>query len=108
MATHRSLWQAPAASGPSGYRARQVVGRHCRHKLSRLEVAGASPGAVVKSNIFIASYEEQHANVLAGAESNNGFGGDGAPAATLVGVDSLYSSGILIEIEAIAVIEVSK
>ena len=69
----------------------------------RLEAAGATPADLVKLTIYIANYSPEDAAVL-GAAQRNGFPARNLPATTLIGVESLYSSTALIEIEGIAVV----
>lgn len=68
-----------------------------------LEAAGASPEDVVKINLYVANYQPQ---LL--AEIENGltlcFGTKREFASTLIGVQALARQGMLIEVEAIAVI----
>ena len=74
---------------------------------ARLEAAGATPDDVVKLTTFIVDYSPDK---LPAAFS--GFGSvftdrDHPPANTVVGVQALFQPHLLIEIEAVAVIEVS-
>ena len=73
---------------------------------ARLEAAGATPDDVVKLTTFIVDYSPDK---LPAAFS--GFGSvftdrDHPPANTVVGVQALFQPHLLIEIEAVAVIEV--
>ena len=73
----------------------------------RLAAAGAKPSDVVKTTIFVVDYSPE--------KMADAFGGMGLvfkdperpPAATLVGVQSLFQPNILIEVEAVAVVAVS-
>ena len=70
----------------------------------RLEAAGASPSDLLKIVIYMPNYRPGDAGVLGGARERNGFPADALPASTLLGVQSLYSSEALLEIEGIAVV----
>ena len=59
----------------------------------------------MKVNFYFANYLPGDARVLGPARSMHGFPDDDFPAATLIGIPSLYADGALIEIEGIAVVE---
>ncbi len=68
-----------------------------------LAAAGATPSDVVSLRIYIPNYEPAHAGELAPLLPE--FFGDGPPPAqTLIGVQSLASPDLRIEIEAMAVV----
>ena len=69
----------------------------------RLEAAGASVADLVKVNFYMANYRPQDAAVLGPARTKHGFPNENFPAATLIGIPSLYADSALIEIEAIAI-----
>jgi enamine deaminase RidA (YjgF/YER057c/UK114 family) len=69
----------------------------------QLEASGATPADLVKLTIYIADYSQADAAAL-GAAQRNGFPTENLPAITLIGVESLYSSTALIEIEGVAVV----
>jgi len=69
----------------------------------RLEAAGATPADLIKLTIYMADYSSEDAAVL-GAAQRNGFSDENLPATTLIGVESLYSSTALFEIEGVAVV----
>ncbi len=69
----------------------------------QLEAAGATPADLVNITIYMADYSQADAAVL-GAAQQNGFPAENLPATTLIGVESLYSSTALIEIEGVAVV----
>ena len=71
----------------------------------RLEAAGASPADLLKLNIYMANYGPGDARVLGPARIKHGFPDEDTPAATLIGIPSLFSETALIEVEGIAVIE---
>ena len=70
----------------------------------RLEAAGASVADLVKVNFYFANYRREDARVLGPARSIHGFPDVDFPAATLIGIPSLYADGALIEIEGIAIV----
>jgi len=70
----------------------------------RLEAAGASIADLVKVNFYFANYRPEDARVLGPARSIHGFPEVDFPAATLIGIPSLYADGALIEIEGIAIV----
>ena len=69
-----------------------------------LEAAGATPADVAKTNVYIVNY---NSSMRAGlnAARNAVFAGVGPPASTLIGVQALAISALMIEVEAIAVID---
>jgi enamine deaminase RidA (YjgF/YER057c/UK114 family) len=69
-----------------------------------LEAAGAVPHDVVKLNISTSDMAAYKANLKAIGEAYRSVFGYHYPAMTLVEVKSLYDDGILVEIEAIAVL----
>jgi enamine deaminase RidA (YjgF/YER057c/UK114 family) len=69
-----------------------------------LMAAGASPADVVKLNIYVVGYKPADA-VLISAARRKVFRGKNLPASTLLGVESLALDGLLIEVEAVAVVE---
>ncbi len=70
----------------------------------RLEAAGASPEDLLKIVIYMPNYAPGDASALRPARERHGFPADRLPAATLLGVQSLFSSELLLEIEGIAVV----
>ena len=69
-----------------------------------LAAAGASFNDVVKLNIYIVNYKPEDRAVLGEVRSQYLSKGN-PPASTLIGVQSLAFDGLLIEIEATAVVE---
>ena len=70
----------------------------------RLEAAGASPDDLLKIVIYMPNYSQGDGRVLRAAREKHGFPADKLPASTLLGIQSLYSSEALLEIEGIAVV----
>ena len=70
----------------------------------RLEAAGASPDDLLKIVIYMPNYHQGDGRVLRAAREKHGFPADKLPASTLLGIQSLYSSEALLEIEGIAVV----
>ena len=68
-----------------------------------LAAGGATPGDVVKLNVYVVNYQERD---IAAVEAAIGgcFGPWRGFACTLVGVTSLARAGLLIEVEAVAVV----
>ena len=69
----------------------------------RLAAAGASPSDLLKITIYIPGFSEADLAVLGPAREKHGFLRDTAPASTLLGIQSLYSTAAAIEVEGIAV-----
>ncbi len=69
-----------------------------------LEAAGASLSDIVKMNTYIVNYSPALLPGLREARAEYFSGGD-PPASTLIGVQALAFEGLLIEIEAVAVID---
>ncbi len=68
-----------------------------------LEAAGASPSDVTMLRTFIVDYKPEDAGLIA-PHMKAFLGGASPPASTLLGVQSLAASGLLIEIDAVAVV----
>lgn len=68
-----------------------------------LDAAGASPSDITMLRTYIVDYEPEYAGKLA-PHFSRFLGGAPPPASTLVGVQSLAAPGLLIEIEAVAVV----
>ena len=71
---------------------------------SALAAAGATPADVVKMNTYVVNYKPADITVIRETRGQV-FPQDNPPASTLVGVQALALDGLLIEVEAIAVIE---
>ncbi len=69
-----------------------------------LAAAGATPADVVKMNTYIVNYKPENLPVIREARSQ-AFSQENPPASTLVGVQALALEGLLIEVEAIAMVE---
>ena len=69
-----------------------------------LEGAGATPADVTKITIYIVGYRPELRSLVGEARSAV-FGPTTLPASTLVGVQALAEPGLLIEIEAVAVLD---
>ena len=69
-----------------------------------LAAAGATPADVVKINIYIKNYESPHATIVREA-MRTVFRHKELPASTWLGVETLALPELLIEVDAIAVIE---
>jgi enamine deaminase RidA (YjgF/YER057c/UK114 family) len=70
----------------------------------RLAAAGASPSDLLKITIYIPGFSEADLAVLGPAREKHGFLNDTAPASTLLGIQSLYSTEAAIEVEGIATV----
>jgi len=73
---------------------------------ARLEAAGATPDDVVKLTTYIVDYSPDKLRAAV-----SGFGGvfkdrDHPPANTLIGVQALFQPHVLLEVEAVAVVEI--
>jgi len=73
-----------------------------RNLRSSLEAAGASVADITMLRTYIVDYRVEYASKL--APVFEGFFGGRPPASTRVGVQALAAQGLLIEIEAIAVV----
>jgi len=85
--------------GDLAAQARQVN----EHLIATLTEAGATAADVVKLNVYVVNYQPEDLKTIMQARQQF-FPKDGPPASTLIGVTSLASEGLLIEIEAIAVV----
>ena len=70
----------------------------------RLEAAGAAPEDLLKIVIYMPEFTRGDFAVLDAARSEHGFPDEKAPAATLLGIQSLFANGALLEIEGVAVV----
>ena len=70
----------------------------------RLEAAGAAPEDLLKVVIYMPEFTRGDFAVLEAARKAHGFPDERAPAATLLGIQSLFASGALLEIEGVAVV----
>ncbi len=71
----------------------------------RLEAAGARPEDLLKTVIYMPEYTRSDFAVVDAARKAHGFPDEAVPAATLLGIQSLFANGALLEIEGIAVVE---
>ncbi len=69
-----------------------------------LEAAGATFADVVKMNTYIVNYKPEHRQVLREVRGQY-LATEKPPASTLIGVQALAVEGLLIEVEAIAMVE---
>ena len=69
-----------------------------------LAAAGATAADVVKTNIYIVDYDPAMGRALGQARKAS-FGDAPPPASTLIGVQALALPGLMIEVEAIAVLD---
>jgi enamine deaminase RidA (YjgF/YER057c/UK114 family) len=72
--------------------------------VAALAAAGARPSDVVKMNTYVVNYKAADYPIIREARSRV-FSGENPPASTLIGVQALAIEGLLIEIEAIAVLD---
>ncbi len=70
----------------------------------RLEAAGAAPEDLLKIVIYMPSYTRGDFAVVDAARKAHGFPDETVPAATLLGIQSLFATGALLEIEGTAVV----
>ena len=70
----------------------------------RLAAAGAAPEDLLKTVIYMPSYTRGDFAVVDAARKAHGFPDETVPAATLLGIQSLFANGALLEIEGIAVV----
>lgn len=75
-----------------------------RNLQSALAGAGATFNDVVKINVYVVDYKPEYRDLLNKVRSRY-VSKDNPPASTLVGVQALAREGILVEIEAVAVID---
>ena len=72
--------------------------------MAALAAAGATPADVVKLNTYVVNYRPADYPIIREARAHV-FGGENPPASTLIGVQALAVEDLLIEIEAIAVVD---
>lgn len=72
--------------------------------LKALKTAGASVEDIVKVTVYIVDYTPEKLDILRKVRAKY-FHPDRPPATTLLGVDKLYQPYVLLEVEAIAVVE---
>jgi enamine deaminase RidA (YjgF/YER057c/UK114 family) len=77
----------------------------CKNLETALAAAGATPADVVKINVYIKNYNPDKDLAVIHQVVPSFFPRDKKPTSTLVGVQSLALKELLIEIEAIAVVE---
>ncbi|HEY6394378.1 MAG TPA: RidA family protein [Candidatus Binataceae bacterium] len=65
--------------------------------------AGASPSDIVKTNTYIVNYKQSDYAAMREVRSTL-FDSENLPASTLIGVTSLAVDGLLVEMEAIAIV----
>ena len=71
----------------------------------RLQAAGASPADLLKVTVYVPGYQEDDRPALAAAREKHGFTEGGAPASTLLGIQSLFAAEAAVEVEGIAVVD---
>lgn len=69
-----------------------------------LEGAGATPADIVKTNTYIVNYKPSDYAAMREARTSLFPDGTKAPASTLIGVTSLAVEGLMVEMEAIAIV----
>ncbi len=72
--------------------------------VAALAAAGATPADVVKVNTYVVNYRPADYPIIREARARV-FDGQNPPASTLIGVQALAVEGLLIEVEAIAVVK---
>jgi len=72
---------------------------------TRLEAAGAAPSDIVKFTIYVVDYSPDKAADAFAGMALLGIDPKIPPAATLIGVQSLFMPDLKIEVEAVAVVE---
>ena len=75
-----------------------------KNLVAELDAAGAKVGDVVKINTYIKELDGEKAKAVAEAKAKH-FTQENQPASTWIGVTSLIFPNLLVEVEAIAVIE---
>jgi enamine deaminase RidA (YjgF/YER057c/UK114 family) len=91
--------QVGVRGDPLADQVEQVYGNIVR----RLANAGAASTDLVYSTVHIAGYSPAALSALEAPRATRGLTGDGAPASTLLGIQSLYARDALVEIGGIAV-----
>ena len=71
--------------------------------VAALKAAGATPADVVKANTYVVNFKQEELRIVRDVRARV-FPADNPPASTLVGVQALAVEGLLIEMEAIAVV----
>ena len=70
-----------------------------------LAAAGAAPSDIVKTNTYIVNYKQSDYSAMREARAELFPEGSNPPASTLVGVTSLAVDGLMVEMEAIAIVK---
>ena len=70
----------------------------------RLEAAGAGPQDLLKVTVYIPGYDDADLALLGPVRERHGFMDGTAPASTLLGIQSLFSTGFAVEVEGVAVV----
>ena len=70
----------------------------------QLEAAGAAPSDLLKVTVYIRDYNDADLGVLGPVREKHGFMDGIAPASTLLGTQSLFSSESAIAVEGVAVV----
>ena len=76
-----------------------------RNLKAALEAVNASPADIVKINTYIVNYKQADYSAIREARAELFPDGTAFPASTLVGVTSLAVDGLLVEMEAIAILK---
>jgi enamine deaminase RidA (YjgF/YER057c/UK114 family) len=87
-------------AGDVGAQAKQCV----ENLKAALQAAGASPADIVKLNSYIVNYKSSDYAAFSAARNELAAGGN-PPASTMVGVAALAVEGLLVEMEAIAIVK---
>ncbi len=69
-----------------------------------LEAVGATPADIVKTNTYIVNYKQSDYSAMREARAELFPTGTTPPASTLVGVTALAVEGLMVEMEAIAIV----
>jgi enamine deaminase RidA (YjgF/YER057c/UK114 family) len=83
---------------------REQAEQVCTNLTNALDAVDATPADVVKLTIFVKDYRPQHLEILNDTVYKL-FPKKYCPASTLIGVQSLAREDLLIEVEAIAIVE---
>jgi len=89
--------------GPGDLRAQAT--KTYENLITALRAAGARPDDVLKMTVYVVNYKPEHLAVIREVRGRSFPREDRMPASTLVGVQALAFEGLLIEVEAIAVVE---
>jgi enamine deaminase RidA (YjgF/YER057c/UK114 family) len=95
--------QAGKLIGPGDLKAQ--IRQAARNLKAALAAVNATPSDIVKTNTYIVNYKQSDYSAMREARAELFPDGTAFPASTMVGVTSLAVDGLLVEMEAIAILK---